>query len=140
MSYVQKWIASQVFPVFALSLVFAGIGASCLLRGVQAGVAEWRGARDGGDEGGGGGGGGARGGDGEMHIPMGGARGRAVLAGFVDALAGAGDAVIGAMFTLLYYTYMITVSRSLEVRGRARSGRGARLAYRTARARVRGRF
>lgn len=43
LTYVQKWAASQVLPVFLLGVLVFGIATSVLLRAVQAVVVQWRG-------------------------------------------------------------------------------------------------
>jgi hypothetical protein len=101
LSYPAKWIATQVLPVFLVSVLVLGIGASVALRSCQTVVALWR-----------------------RRVVAAAALGArwsvarlvsSVLATFVNGIAEATDVLVGAIFTILYFTFFITVSRSLEV-------------------------
>ena len=92
LSYSAKWIATQVLPVFLVGALLLGIGASVLLRSCTAtlwrrrvAAAEVAGAR--------------RSIAGLLS---------SVVASFVRAFADATDVTIGAIFTILYFTFFIT--------------------------------
>lgn len=127
--YTDKWIATQIFPLFVVGLLGVAIVAACALRTMQEALGSCR-----------------RSASGERSFRELDERWNAVIStavAFLRALAGYTDIVIGAIFTVrnsasagpticvsmckqriakrhvqtqvLYFTYMVTMSRSLEV-------------------------
>lgn len=105
LTYADKWILSQALPVFLMSLLLLGVATAMLLRACRTVVVEWR-----------------------REVRN--ARTRAmttvtvtsfatilwrVWKGFVSGLGEASDFIVGTLFTVMYFTYMITLSRSMEV-------------------------
>jgi hypothetical protein len=101
LTYADKWIASQALPAFLMSVLLLGVAVAMFFRACRTAVIEWR-----------------------SKVRNALTRGtstslvailRCVWKGFVSGLGEASDFIVGTLFTVLYFTYMITLSRSMEV-------------------------
>ena len=97
LQYAQKWTAAVVLPLLLVGVFTVGICASVLLRAVQGVITRWR--------------------DNTHEHGVFRARGAlsTLSAAFFNGIEGEMDTLIGAILTVLYFSYFITLQRSLEV-------------------------